>query len=355
MVGHPFNLNSPSQVGKVLFEELKLPKVRKTSTDAGVLSALRDSHPLVPLLLQYRTLSKLYSGYLEPLPKQVDAEGRIRTTFLQTGTATGRLASRNPNLQNIPARGEWSSPIRKAFIPTDSSFLFLSADYSQIDLRLLAHLSGDEHLRQAFLLEEDIHARTAMELFQVPREGVTPDLRRKAKAVNFGILYGMSDFGLAQQLEISREEAKAYIQKYMSAYPGVQAFIQRTIEEARRTGYVRTLLGRKRWVKTITSANATLRREAERIAVNTPVQGSSADILMRAMVALHPRLNPEEARLLLQVHDELLLEVKRTALPAVAEIVKSTLQDAPDLCVPLKVDLKIGENWGELTPYEGKF
>lgn len=353
MVGHPFNLNSPSQVATVLFDELKLPKVRKTSTDAGVLTALRDAHPLVPLLLQYRTLSRLWSGYLEPLPKQVDAEGRIRTTFLQTGTSTGRLASRDPNLQNIPARGEWASPIRKAFIPTDSSYLFLSADYSQIDLRLLAHLSGDENLRQGFLLDEDIHARTAMELFQVSREEVSPDLRRRAKAVNFGIIYGMTDFGLAQQLDISREEAKAYIQKYKEAYPGVQAFIQRTIEAGRRNGYVRTLFGRLRWVKDISSANATLRREAERIAINTSVQGSSADILMRAMVVLHSRLNPSSSRLLLQVHDELLLEVKRSALPTVAKDVKSILEEAPDLSVPLKVDLKIGDSWGELTPYEG--
>lgn len=353
LVGRKFNLNSPKQVAQVLFEDFKLPQVRKTSTDISVLEQLKEEHPLVPLLIRYRTLAKLQGTYVEALPQAMDAEGKVHTTFSVAGAATGRFSSRDPNLQQVPVRGEkYGREIRSAFVPSSPGLVFLSADYSQIDLRLLAHLSGDENLIAAFRDGQDIHTKTAMEVFGLQSQEVTPEFRKRAKAINFGIIYGLSDFGLSRQLGIKREEARDYIERYLERYPKVKLFIDETLRQARTTGAVSTLLGRRRRISALTSQNAAVRRAGERIAMNTPVQGSSADVLIAAMVGLANDLHGKPAWMLLQVHDELLFEIEKKHQREIAQIIRKRMEHAMDLRVPLTVEVSAGDNWGELEACE---
>lgn len=354
MAGEPVNPNSPKQLGHILFEVLELPVVKKTktgySTNAEVLEALRDSHPIVGRVLDYRQLAKLKSTYVDGLLKLVDAHDRVHTSFNQTVTATGRLSSTAPNLQNIPVRTEEGKRIRRAFIPIEKKNLLISADYSQIELRVLAHLSGDDMLMQSFAKGEDIHRRTASEVFHVPMEEVTAEQRRTAKAVNFGIIYGQTDYGLSRELGISRREAQAYIDLYFSRYPLVQTFIHDTIEQARAQGYVTTMMGRRRYIKDINSRNRNLRQFAERTAVNSPIQGTAADIIKLAMIHCDKAIedNRLDAKMLLQVHDELIFEVSREDALGLSLVVRKCMEDALKLNVPLKVDLKAGFNWQEM-------
>lgn len=354
MAGEPVNPNSPKQLGHILFEVLELPVVKKTktgySTSAEVLEALRNDHPIVGRVLDYRQLAKLKSTYVDGLLKLVDEYGRVHTSFNQTVTATGRLSSTAPNLQNIPVRTEEGKRIRRAFIPIEKANILISADYSQIELRVLAHLSGDDMLMQSFANGEDIHRRTASEVFHVPMEDVTADQRRTAKAVNFGIIYGQTDFGLSKELGISRREAQAYIDLYFSRYPLVQTFIHDTIAQAREQGYVSTMLGRRRYIKDINSRNRNLRQFAERTAVNSPIQGTAADIIKLAMLRCDRAIedNRLDAKMLLQVHDELIFEVSREDALALSRIVRRSMEEAVSLNVPLKVDLKAGFNWQEM-------
>ena len=354
MAGEPINPNSPKQLGHILFEVLELPVVKKTktgySTSAEVLETLRDNHPIVGRVLDYRQLAKLKSTYVDGLLKLVDEYDRVHTSFNQTVTATGRLSSTAPNLQNIPVRTEEGKRIRRAFIPIEKKNLLISADYSQIELRVLAHLSGDDMLMQAFLKGEDIHRRTASEVFHVPMEEVTADQRRTAKAVNFGIIYGQTDFGLSKELGISRREAQAYIDLYFSRYPLVQTFINDTIAHAREVGYVTTMLGRRRYIKDINSRNRNLRQFAERTAVNSPIQGTAADIIKLAMLRCDQALedNHIDAKMLLQVHDELIFEVSREDAMVLSQVVRKCMEEAVKLTVPLKVDFKAGFNWQEM-------
>lgn len=354
LAGEPVNPNSPKQLGHILFEVLELPVVKKTktgySTSAEVLEALRDSHPIVGRVLDYRQLAKLKSTYVDGLLKLVDAHDRVHTSFNQTVTATGRLSSTAPNLQNIPVRTEEGKRIRRAFIPIEKKNLLISADYSQIELRVLAHLSGDDMLMQSFAKGEDIHRRTASEVFHVPMEEVTAEQRRTAKAVNFGIIYGQTDYGLSKELGISRREAQAYIDLYFSRYPLVQTFIHDTIEQARAQGYVTTMMGRRRYIKDINSRNRNLRQFAERTAVNSPIQGTAADIIKLAMIHCDKAIedNRLDAKMLLQVHDELIFEVSREDALGLSLVVRKCMEDALKLNVPLKVDLKAGFNWQEM-------
>lgn len=354
LAGEPVNPNSPKQLGHILFEVLELPVVKKTktgySTSAEVLEALRDSHPIVGRVLDYRQLAKLKSTYVDGLLKLVDAHDRVHTSFNQTVTATGRLSSTAPNLQNIPVRTEEGKRIRRAFIPIEKKNLLISADYSQIELRVLAHLSGDDRLMQSFAKGEDIHRRTASEVFHVPMEEVTAEQRRTAKAVNFGIIYGQTDYGLSRELGISRREAQAYIDLYFSRYPLVQTFIHDTIEQARAQGYVTTMMGRRRYIKDIASRNRNLRQFAERTAVNSPIQGTAADIIKLAMIHCDKAIedNRLDAKMLLQVHDELIFEVSREDALGLSLVVRKCMEDALKLNVPLKVDLKAGFNWQEM-------
>jgi DNA polymerase-1 len=354
-VGHQFNINSPQQLGKVLFEELRLPPSRKTktgySTEASVMEALRGVHPVIEFILQYRQLSKLKSTYVDALPALINHKtGRVHTNFNQTGTATGRLSSSDPNLQNIPIRGEMGNKIRKAIIAPPGTYL-LSADYSQIDLRVLAHLSQDPGLIAAFAQDEDIHATTASELFDIPREEVTPEMRRNAKTVNFGVVYGMSDYGLEQATNLSREEASQFIALYFEKYPRVKEYLEATKEQARKLGYVQTVLGRRRFLPEINSSNRMVREAAERMAINAPVQGSSADIIKIAMINLHREMERRnlKSKMLLQIHDELLFEVPEEEMEEMKSLVTELMPRAFQLCVPLKIDIKLGRNWGEMA------
>ncbi len=355
LAGERFNLNSSRQLGFILFEKLKLPKIKRTpkktafSTDNEVLEELSASHELPRLVLAYRTLAKLKSTYVDALPKMLNPEtGRIHTSFNQTVTATGRLSSSDPNLQNIPVRGEEGAKIRKAFVP-EEGWLFLSADYSQIDLRVLAHYSEDPTLIEAFHHGEDIHRRTAAEIFGIPPEKVTPEMRRMAKTINFGIVYGMSPYGLAKELKIGRREAKAFIERYFARYPGVKRYMENIIKEAREKGFVQTLFGRKRPLPDIKSPNRTAREFAERTAINTPIQGTAADIIKLAMIRIDQILEKEgfRTRMLLQVHDELLFEVPPQELEEIKEIVRQQMEGVVKLKVPLKVNLAEGRNWAE--------
>lgn len=354
MAGEPVNPNSPKQLGHILFEVLELPVVKKTktgySTSAEVLEALRDNHPIVGRVLDYRQIAKLKSTYVDGLLKLVDDYGRVHTSFNQTVTATGRLSSTAPNLQNIPVRTEEGKRIRRAFIPIEKKNILISADYSQIELRVLAHLSGDDMLKQAFTNGEDIHRRTASEVFHVPMDAVSADQRRTAKAVNFGIIYGQTDYGLSKELGISRREAQAYIDLYFSRYPLVQTFINDTVALAREMGYVSTMLGRRRYIKDINSRNRNLRQFAERTAVNSPIQGTAADIIKIAMLRCDRAIEEHrlDAKMLLQVHDELIFEVSREDALALSQIVRRSMEEAVALTVPLKVDLKAGFNWQEM-------
>lgn len=348
-----FNINSPKQVGEVLFDQLKLDaKAKKSktgqySTSEEVLLALKPKHPVVGMILEYRELKKLISTYISALPTYINAEtGKIHTTYNQTVTATGRLSSSNPNLQNLPIRSERGQLIRQAVIP-DEGCVFLSADYSQIELRLMAHFSQDPHLVEAFRSGQDVHAATAAKIFNVPIEEVTKDQRRQAKTANFGIIYGISAFGLAQQLDCSRSEAKALIDGYFAAFPGVIDYIERQKELAREQGYAITLFGRKRYLPDIVSHNATVRSFAERNAVNSPIQGTAADIIKMAMVTIHRRLKEEglKAQMIMQVHDELNFNVPMDEVDRVREIVVSEMQNVVHLTVPLIADCGVGRNW----------
>ena len=350
-----FNINSPRQVGEMLFDRLLIepkPKKSKTgqyTTSEEVLQALKDKHPVVGKILDYRELKKLISTYISALPTYIDPrDGKIHTTYNQTVTATGRLSSSNPNLQNLPIRSERGQLIRRAVIPDDGC-LFLSADYSQIELRLMAHFSQDPHLLEAFRSGQDIHAATAAKIFNVPIEQVTKDQRRRAKTANFGIIYGISAFGLAQQLDCPRSEAKALIDDYFAAFPGVIDYIERQKEFARQHGYAVTLFGRKRYLPDILSHNATVRSFAERNAVNSPIQGTAADIIKMAMVSIHRRLGEEgmQTQMIMQVHDELNFNVPLAEVEQARTLVVNEMQNVVHLTVPLIADCGVGKNWLE--------
>ncbi|MFC1904290.1 DNA polymerase I [Chloroflexota bacterium] len=353
-VGHRFNINSPQQLSYVLFEELNLPPARKGksgySTGAPVLEELRGFHPIIEFILDYRQLSKLKSTYIDALPALINHKtGRVHTSFNQTRTATGRLSSSEPNLQNIPIRGELGKEIRQAFIAPSGTYL-MTGDYSQIDLRALAHLSQDPGLLSAFHQDEDIHTATAVRLFGVDASQVSADMRRVAKTVNFGVIYGMSDYGLVQATELSRQEAAGFITAYFEKYPGVKQYLESTKEQARETGCVQTLLGRRRSIPEINSANRQVREAAERMAINMPVQGTSADIIKVAMINLYREMEKRrlKSKMLLQVHDELVFEVPREELEEMRQLVPQAMSTALELSIPLKVDIKTGNNWGEL-------
>lgn len=354
-VGTQFNINSPRQVGELLFEQLKLDSKAKKSktgqyaTSEEVLVGLKDRHEVVGLILNYRELKKLISTYISTLPSYIsEKDGKIHTTYNQTVTATGRLSSSNPNLQNLPIRSERGRMIREAVI-ADEGCMFLSADYSQIELRLMAHFSQDEHMLEAFRANQDIHAATAARIFKKPIEQITKDERRKAKTANFGIIYGISAFGLAQQLDCSRAEAKQLIDDYFAAFPHVVSYIESQKELARKKGYAQTLFGRKRYLPDILSHNATVRSFAERNAVNAPIQGTAADIIKMAMVSIYRRLQQEglQAQMIMQVHDELNFNVPIHELEQVRTIVVEEMQNAVHLSVPLIADCGVGANWLE--------
>lgn len=347
-----FNVNSPKQLGEVLFGHLGLKAGRKTqkgySTDADTLEALRDAHPVIGCILEYRQVSKLNSTYIEALIRKVGSDGRIHTFFDQTGTATGRISSAEPNLQNIPVRTELGREIRRAFVAAPGHVL-VDADYSQIELRILAHFSGDAAMVDAFRQGQDIHARTAAEVNGVPLEQVTPEMRAHAKAVNFGLVYGISDFGLARNTGMTRKEAAAFIERYFAAYPGVQAYMRRAVAEGYDTGMARTLFGRVRLLNELKSSNANVRAFGERAAMNTPVQGTAADIIKLAMVRVHDALRRDglASRLILQVHDELILEAPQEEAERAAALLKECMEHVIALSVPLTAEVKIGKSWYE--------
>lgn len=349
--GEEFNINSPKQLGEILFDKLKLPGAKRNksgyATDIDVLKKLTD-YPIVNKILEYRALSKLYSTYIEGIINEVKGDNRIHTIYTQTLTRTGRLSSIEPNLQNIPARSEYGRLIRKAFIPEEDSII-LSADYSQIELRMFAHLSGVSDLINAFHNNIDFHTKTAMDIFNVPEEGVTKNMRRQAKAVNFGIIYGISSYGLSEDLGISVKEAKEFINKYFETYPGVKDYMNREIETAIKNGYVKTIMNRKRIISELTSSNHMIRSMGERMALNTPVQGSAADILKKAMVEIYDIFKEKKLRskMLLQVHDELIFNVYNDELDIVEDIVYNTMTKVYSLSVPLDVDIEVGNNWYE--------
>jgi DNA polymerase-1 len=356
--GREFNLNSPPQLREVLYGELGLQPGKKTpkgelSTDASVLEKLRDEHPIVDALLAWRELDKLNSTYLEALPKLADAGGRIHTTFNQAAAATGRLSSTNPNLQNIPVRSELGREIRRAFVPGEAGQVLLVADYSQIELRVLAHLSGDEGLREAFAAGEDIHAATAAKVFDLPIEHVDGELRRRAKAVNFGLAYGMNAWGLAQRLDIAPDEAQEIIDGYFAGFPKIKAYLAAQVERARLDGYTETLLGRRRYIPELTSDNRRLRELGERQALNAPIQGGASDVFKMAMIQVDRALRdtPDlDCHMLLTVHDELVFEVPEAQVVAAAELVRDRMEHAMDLEVPLVASIGWGPNWSDAAP-----
>lgn len=352
LAGETFNINSPKQLGVILFEKLGLPVIKKTktgySTSADVLEQLESSHEIISEILNYRQLGKLQSTYIEGLLKVVHPKtDKIHTIFNQTLTQTGRLSSMDPNLQNIPIRLEEGRKIRQAFIPSEPGWVIFAADYSQIELRVLAHISGDEGLIQAFREGMDIHTKTAMDVFHVEKDEVTPNMRRHAKAVNFGIIYGISDYGLSQSLKITRKEAAQFIARYLESYPKVKEYMEDIVREAKLNGYVTTLLHRRRYLPEITSRNFNQRSFAERTAMNTPIQGSAADIIKKAMIDMAGRLREEklQTRLLLQVHDELIFEAPEDEIETLKRIVPEVMENAIELKVPLKVDYAYGPTW----------
>jgi DNA polymerase-1 len=350
--GHPFNIGSTKQLQEVLFVERKLKPVKKTktgwSTDSQVLEALADEDPVCAGVVKHRYLSKLKSTYVDALPALINPDtGRLHTHFIQTGTATGRLSSKDPNLQNIPIREAEGRKIRSAFT-APGGFTFLSADYSQIELVVLAELSGDRILQEAFRGGKDVHRQTAALLFGTDEASVSSQMRAIGKTINFGVIYGMSAFRLARDLRIARSEAELFIETYFKRYSGVRSFIDRIIEEAEERGYVQTLFGRQRPVPRIGSSNRTEKRAEERIAVNTSIQGSAADIIKKAMIDIHAALVDLRSRLVLQIHDELLLEVALEEREQVGRLVKTSMERAADLSIPVKVRLDEGENWGTL-------
>lgn len=352
LAGKEFNLNSPKQLGPVLFEDLGLPVIKKTktgySTAADVLEQLADQHEIIPKLLLYRQLGKLQSTYIEGLQKVVRKDThKIHTRFNQALTQTGRLSSVDPNLQNIPIRLEEGRKIRQAFVPSQKGWKMFAADYSQIELRVLAHIAEDEKLIAAFKNNLDIHTQTAMDVFHVGKDEVTSNMRRQAKAVNFGIVYGISDYGLSQNLGITRKEAKQFIERYFNSYPSVKEYMDDIVVEAKQKGYVSTLMNRRRYLPDITSRNFNVRSFAERTAMNTPIQGSAADIIKKAMIDLDHRIKQEklQAKLLLQVHDELILEAPEDEIEILKEIVPEMMERTVEISVPLKVDYSYGESW----------
>jgi DNA polymerase-1 len=355
LAGEEFNINSPQQLGYILFEKLNLPMRKKTkkktgySTDVEVLTDLASLHKVPSLLLRFRTISKLKSTYLDALVNMVNKRtGRVHTSYNQTVTATGRLSSSNPNLQNIPIRTEEGREIRKGFI-ADNGHLLLSADYSQIELRVFAHYSEDPVLVRAFHRGEDIHTRTAAEVFDLDPRMVTPEMRRMAKTINFGIIYGMGPIKLAKELGISKKVAQVYLENYYERYKGVKEFKEKTLSQTRQNGYVSTLFKRRRYLPHIHSDNGHLRSEAERAAINTPIQGTAADLIKMAMITIAERLKKEDLRtkMLLQVHDELVFEVPQGELDSATKLVKDEMEGVYSLNIPLKVDINWGKNWGE--------
>lgn len=359
LAGREFNIASPKQLQEILYDEQGLPVVKRTktgpSTDAEVLAELAADHPLPAKILEYRQYAKLKSTYVDALPEMVNPRtGRVHASFNQVVTATGRLSSSDPNLQNIPIRTQEGREIRSAFVPGRDGWLLLAADYSQIELRVLAHYSQDERLCEAFANDEDIHARVAAQVNGVPLEEVTSEMRREAKAVNFGVIYGQSGFGLSKQLGIEREKADRFIEEYFARYPGIEKFMQKTLAECRRNGYVSTILGRRRAIDGIRPDAGRQRNMAERTAINTVIQGSAADLIKQSMVEIYRRMRREElsARMLLQIHDELVFEAPREELDYLAEMVSEEMAGGDLLGVPLKVDVKTGYNWAEVKPYK---
>lgn len=349
LAGHEFNISSPKQLGEVLFDELKLPHAKKNKTgyvtDANVLGKLIE-YPIIKLILEYRLLSKLYTTYIEGIINTISPDGKIHTIYTQAITRTGRLSSIEPNLQNIPVRNEYGKLIRKAFIPEPNS-LIMSSDYSQIELRIFAHLSNVPELLDAFNNHLDIHTKTAMDIFKVPDYAITKNMRRQAKAVNFGILYGISPYGLAEDLGISPKEAKSFIETYFTTYPGIKDYMNKEIEEAHKNGYVKTIMNRKRTIEELTSSNYMQRSMGERMALNTPIQGSSADILKKAMIEIDEAItkNNLKSTMLLQVHDELIFNVINEEKDIIEKLVKDIMEHTIKLNVPLEVDIEFGTNW----------
>ncbi|SNZ11813.1 DNA polymerase I [Terribacillus aidingensis] len=351
LAGEEFNLNSPKQLGPILFEKLGLPVIKKTktgySTSADVLEQLADQHEIIEQLLLYRQLGKLQSTYIEGLLKVVDKDNKIHTRFNQALTQTGRLSSTEPNLQNIPIRLEEGRKIRQAFVPSKDNYVIFAADYSQIELRVLAHIAQDEKLIEAFNEDMDIHSRTAMDVFHVEEKDLTSNMRRQAKAVNFGIVYGISDYGLSQSLGITRKEAQQFIDRYFKSFPGVKTYMEDIVQDAKQKGFVTTIMNRRRYLPDLTSRNFNVRSFAERTAMNTPIQGSAADIIKKAMIDLAERLETEqmEAKLLLSVHDELILEAPESEIEKLKEVVPDVMEHTVKLDVPLKVDYSYGKTW----------
>jgi DNA polymerase-1 len=353
LAGRRLNIASPKQLQELLFTELKLPVVKKTaktgpSTDAEVLEELARVHPLPAKILEFRQYAKLKNTYIDALPQMVCPEtGRVHASFNQVVAATGRLSSSDPNLQNIPVRTQQGREIRSAFVPGREGWTLLAADYSQIELRVLAHFSGDKQLCEAFTRDEDIHVRVASQVNGVPLEQVTSEMRRAAKAVNFGVIYGQSAFGLARGLGIEQAEAEKFIDSYFGGYPGIEVFLAQVLADCRQKGYVGTILGRRRAISGVREGAGRQRNFAERTAVNTVIQGSAADLIKLAMVAIHRRLRKERlpAKMLLQIHDELIFEVPREQIHPLAELVTEEMIGVFPLSVPLKVDIKAGPNW----------
>ncbi len=350
LAGKEFNINSTKQLGAVLFDDLLLPAKKKTktgySTDNDVLEALIDYHPIIELIISYRKLTKLKSTYVDGLLKAVDKDGRIHTVFTQTVTQTGRISSIEPNLQNIPVRTALGREMRKAFKAEDGKCL-IDADYSQIELRLMAHISGDKVLKESFITGEDVHARTASEIFGLPKELITDDMRRRAKAINFGIMYGIGDYTLSQDISVSRKQARKYIDDYLAAYPDVKRYIAETVEKAKQNGYVTTLFGRRRYVPEINASNKNLSAFGERVAMNTPIQGTAADLIKMAMIRVSDRLKSAgmKSQLILQIHDELIIEAPEEEKDKAAEILREEMENAYQFDVPVIADIHTGKTW----------
>ncbi|MBI4753694.1 DNA polymerase I, partial [Candidatus Desantisbacteria bacterium] len=352
LTGSAFNINSPKQLGVILFEKIQLPIIKKTktgyATDEDTLNELIPYHPLPALILEYRGLTKLKSTYIDNLFELIDPiTKRVHTTYNQAVTTTGRLSSSNPNLQNIPIRTELGKSIRGAFIP-EEGYLLLSADYSQIELRILAHIARDANLLDAFIHDIDIHSQTAARIYDCSMPMVTQDMRRVAKVVNFGIIYGMSAYGLSQELKIPPKKAQEMIDKYFNTHSGVKAYINSTIEQATRDGFVTTLWGRKRYIPELKSGNKNIREFGQRAAINMPIQGSAADLIKSAMIKISKQIDNKSVKLLLQVHDELVFEVKQDIIEETSSLVKECMENAAEFSVPLKVDINYSNNWGEI-------
>ena len=350
--GCQFNISSPNQLGEILFVKLKLPHGKKGktgySTAIDVLNKLKGKHPIIDQIIEYRMLTKLYTTYIGGLSNAIMSDGKIHTIYTQTLTRTGRLSSLEPNLQNIPIRTEYGRLIRKAFVPSPSS-LIISGDYSQIELRILAHMADVESLINAFKSDLDIHSKTASDIFIVDQNLVTKEMRRIAKAVNFGIIYGISSFGLSENLNISNKEAQNFIDQYLNTYPGIKEYMEKTIKQAYENGYAKTLFNRKRKIDELKNSNYMIRQSGERMALNTPIQGTSADIIKKAMVEIHKKLkeNNLKSKLIIQVHDELVFDCLKDEKEEVITIMKNVMENVCELKVPLKIDVEYGNNWYE--------